>query len=278
MSKQKIINDLIKLKQLPNKNKNIGGTSTSSSSISTEFVPWCCKYFLRPLLSAKTYPTAQNQQHQQEEILETCSKIDLYSAEILDQHCKLLYNEKRRKTPPVWTDVREMDELCQIKHSGTAVPVHIKFHPTEENLVLVCDRDALVSVYETQTRTRTLNFSLHKYQQHMLNVRKNVQVTSFKIVNAQHEPVLLIGTDDYCVRFIKPDLVGMRAANTQLLTAFNAISESSKKPSTKESGLILEWDEQREVIIPLLKKNDSDTPPLKIRNKIDHNDISQILL
>lgn len=241
ISKQKIINEIIRIKQLPKKPNNSSSATSSvdrsAQAISTEFVSWCCKYFLRPLLSAKTT--------QQDEILETCSKVDLYSAEILDQHCKLLYNQKRRKNPPAWSDEREMDEMCQIKHSSS--PNHIKFHPTEENLVFVVDTEAHVSVYETQTRTRSLQFSLLKYQQHMLNARKTPLVTSFGLVNVQHELILLVGTDDYVVRFLKPDLAGFRAANTQLLTAFNAISENSKKASTKESGLILEWDEQREV-------------------------------
>lgn len=164
---------------------------------------------------------------------------------ISDQHCKLLYNQKKRKNPPAWQEAREMDELCQIKHPS--LPICIKFHPSEEHLMFVVDRDSQISVYETRNRTKSLQFSLHKYQNHMINTRKGLLVTSFKIVNAQHEPILLVGTDDYVVRFFRPDLVGFKTNNTQLLTAFNAINESSKKPSTKESGLILEWDEQREV-------------------------------
>lgn len=145
-----------------------------------------------------------------------------------------------------------MDEICQIKH--TSLPVHVKFHPTEEHLVFVVDRDAHISLYETQNRTKCLQFSLLKYQQHMLatpartkSAHQGLLVTSFKIVNAQHEPILLVGTDDYVVRFFKPDLIGFKATNTQLVTSFNAINESSRRPSTKESGLVLEWDEQREV-------------------------------
>lgn len=73
LSKQKLIVDLIKLKQVKPPTtvdlKNI-------HIISTEFVPWCCKYFLKPLLSTKTL-------QQQEELLLTSTKVDLYSAEIL---------------------------------------------------------------------------------------------------------------------------------------------------------------------------------------------------
>lgn len=167
-----------------------------------------------------------------------------------DQHCKLLYNQKRRKTPNAWTETKSMDELCQIKHSS--LPLHIKFHPNEEQLVFVADRDSQIAVYETQNRTKLLQFSILKQQHHIVN-RKSL-ITSFKIVNAQHEPILLVGTDDYVVRFFKPDMVGFKAQNSQLVTAFTAIGESSKKQSTKESGLIVEWDEQKEVEMTLINQ------------------------
>lgn len=73
-SKQKLISDLIKLKQVRATPSNTL-PEKGHHGISTEFVPWCSKYFLKPLLSART--------NQQGEILETCTKVDLYSAEIL---------------------------------------------------------------------------------------------------------------------------------------------------------------------------------------------------
>lgn len=112
-SKQKIITDLLKLKQVkpppPPTSHSLPAMSTGDGKhhhhhhhgghhshhvISTEFVPWCCKYFLKPLLSAKTSTTAtaaigglsaaaSSPAITHDDILETSSKVDIYSAEIL---------------------------------------------------------------------------------------------------------------------------------------------------------------------------------------------------
>lgn len=116
-SKQKIITDLLKLKQVkpppPPTSHSLPAMSTGDGKhhhhhhhhgghhshhvISTEFVPWCCKYFLKPLLSAKTSTTAtsaigglsaaaSSPAITHDDILETSSKVDIYSAEILGIH------------------------------------------------------------------------------------------------------------------------------------------------------------------------------------------------
>ena len=78
-------------------------------------------------------------------------------------------------------------------------------------------------------------------------------ITSFKVINAQHEPMIMTGTDDRIVRLFKPDLMYYRS--NQLVTAFTAFGDKEKENSSqKEAGLIIEWDEPNEVLMCAGKK------------------------
>ena len=76
---------------------------------------------------------------------------------------------------------------------------------------------------------------------------KKPVVTSFNLINVQHEPIFLAGTDDRVVRIFKPDLVNYTRSN--LITAFKAFGDNQKRASNIEVGLIVEWDEPNEVLL-----------------------------
>lgn len=197
--------------------------------IQTDFVPWCCKYFLRPLL-----PTEPNLQL--EELL-VKQPIDVYTVDFLDQHCKLLYNHKvKRKQAAKWHG-QSMDEISQMKHSST--PIHCRFHPYDD-LLFVVDLDAQICIYDLQTKTFKTSFSNCKRASNNL-------ITSFKLINAQHELMLLTGAADRVVRVFKPDLAQFQTH--KLVTAFTAFGYNEKKNSKKEAGLIVEWDEANEILM-----------------------------
>ena len=233
-----------------------------SDQITTEFVPWCCKYFLKPLLS--TQPNVGNIPRLQSIPLNNAllplnntidlfmnKQVDMYATEFLDQHCKLLYNHKvKRKTPPRWSEPQSMTEILQIKH--TTYPIHCKFHPYNDQLFIV-DKDCMINVYETQFNNKLkLSFSIFQNQFNYnqisspANVKKPV-VTSFNLINVQHEPIFLAGTDDRIVRIFKPDLTNY--TKSSLITAFKAFGDSQKRASNIEVGLIVEWDEPNEILL-----------------------------
>ena len=181
-------------------------------------------------------------------------QVDMYATEFLDQHCKLLYNHKvKRKIPPKWSEPQSMTEILQIKH--TTYPIHCKFHPYDDQLFVV-DKDSMINVYETQFNNKLkLSFSIFQSQfnynqmsasSSSLNL-KNPLVTSFNLINVQHEPIFLAGTDDRIVRIFKPDLINYSKSN--LITAFKAFGDSQKRASNIEVGLIVEWDESNEVLL-----------------------------
>ncbi len=210
-------------------NNNETTNQMNPIQISTEFVPWCCKYFLKPLL-----PTQSNLQL--EELL-VKQPVDIYTVDFLDQHCKLLYNHKvKRKIPNEWHG-QSMEEISQMKH--TSFPIHCKFHPYDD-LLFVVDEDAMISTYDLQTKSFKYSFSNG-------DGYKKTRVTSFKLINSQHEPMFLTGTKDRVVRLFKPDLINFQT--NKLITAFIAFSDNEKKNSSKESGLIIEWDEPNEILM-----------------------------
>lgn len=222
--KRNTINQTVLIKQL---NTNLDQTDSNQMQITTEFVPWCCKYFLKPLL-----PTQPNLEL--EELLVN-RPVDVYTVDFLDQHCKLLYNHKvKRKTPSEWHG-QSMDEISQLKHSS--LPIHCKFHPYDDMLFVV-DEESMINIYDLQTKafkTAFLNGSTKR-------------ITSFKLINAQHEPTFLTGTEDRVVRLYKPDLVNY--STNKLITAFTAFGDNEKKNSSqKEAGLIIEWDETNEILM-----------------------------
>jgi regulatory associated protein of mTOR len=192
--------------------------------ISTEFVPWCCKYFLQPLL-----PTQCNLQLEE---LPVKQPVDIYSVDFLDQNCKLFYNHKvKHKIPNEWWHGQSMEEISQIKHAS--LPIHCKFHPYDD-LLFVVDEDATISTYDyLQTKSIKYSFSNGK-----------TRVTSFKLINCQHEPMFLTGTKDCVVRLFKPDLIYFQT--NKLITAFIAFNDNHL---SKESDLIIEWDEPNEILM-----------------------------
>jgi regulator-associated protein of mTOR len=225
--------------------------AATTTAITTEFVPWCCKYFLKPLLS--TQQQHKNYQHHQtnSDLLFTSKQVDIYASEFLDQHCKLLYNHKvKRKTPPKWIEPQTMNEILQIKHA--LKPIHCKFHPYDDQLFVV-DKDSNINVYETQmTNKLKLSFSIFQNQSptsSLNSVKPAPVVTSFNLINVQHEPMFLTGTDDRIVRIFKPDLVNYTSSGTRLVTAFKVFDDKKKQSSNIEVGLIVEWDEPNEILL-----------------------------
>ncbi len=183
-------------------------------AITTEFVPWCSRFFLKPILS--------NQDKKQ----------DLYKAEFLDQHCKLLYNQKMRKrTIQEWREPQLMDETITFKH-GT-LPLHCKFHPFED-LLFVADKDCNINIYDTLKSSLKFRFS-------NITSKRVAKITSLKLISPQYEPLVLTATDDYVVRLFKPDLISNK--RDPFLTGFVAFNKTEKVTSPIEAGLVTEWDE-----------------------------------
>lgn len=227
--------------------------AATTTTITTEFVPWCCKYFLKPLLSTQHQHQYQNQQkhNQVNTDLFTSKQVDIYASEFLDQHCKLLYNHKvKRKTPPKWSEPQTMNEILQIKHA--LKPIHCKFHPYDDQLFVV-DKDSNINVYETQMNNKLkLSFSIFQNQSSnssLNSLKPPPTVTSFNLINVQHEPMFLTGTDDRIVRIFKPDLVNYTSSGTRLVTAFKVFDDKKKQSSNIEVGLIVEWDEPNEILL-----------------------------
>ena len=217
-------------------------SSPATDTMSTEFVAWCCKYFLKPLL-----PTQPNTQI--EELLIN-RPVDIYTAEFLDQHCKLLYNHKvKRRVPAEWHEPQYMDEILQIKHSS--YPTHCRFHPYDD-MLFVADADSVINVYDTQFKAVQQNQPKLSFANVSGTAKAKSLLTSFQVINAQHEPMLLTGTDDRIVRLFKPDLMSFKS--NQLVTAFTAFGDTEKKSlvssgGAAESGLIVEWDEASETLM-----------------------------
>jgi regulator-associated protein of mTOR len=217
--------------------------SHHKSAISTEYVAWASKYFLKPL-------QAGNKKERK----------DFYTAECLEQHCKLIYNYKlRRRRAAPWREPHTMDETLTIKHS--TLPLHCKFHPYSDEFIFVADQDSVVKVYDSKSQQR-VKFS------NVTSNRTASKITSFKLVNAQYEPIVLTGTDDACVRLWKPDLI--TGKKTALLTAFTAFNKAEKANSSIEAGLVLEWDEATNNLLCA-----GDTRSIRIwdMNKELHRDI-----
>lgn len=135
-----------------------------------------------------------------------------------------------------------MNEIVMLKDIN--YPVHCKFHPYDD-MLFVADKDSNVHVYDVQAKS--INTSRLSFSASGPSNRKSI-ITSFKLINAQHEPMVLTGTDDRIVRVFKPDLTYYRS--NRLVTAFTAFGDSEKKSSSqKEAGLIIEWDEPNEVLM-----------------------------
>lgn len=231
----------------------------------TEFVPWCCKYFLKPLLSTQPQQLQSIIQSSfklsnEDSLNDPYSKhVDIYATDFLDQHCKLLYNHKvKRKIPPQWIESQNMDEILLIKHKS--IPIHLKFNPFDDQLFVV-DQDCFINVYDTHYKLLNdnrlkLNFSIFQNSNSLSNIvnnaynskRSNV-ITSFKLINPQHELMFLTGTNDRVVRLFKPDLT--QYTKSSLITAFKAFEDNQKRESTggKEVGLIVEWNETNEQLL-----------------------------
>jgi WD40 repeat protein len=82
-------------------------------------------------------------------------------------------------------------------------------------------------------------------------------MTSLSLINVQHSPVVLTGTDDRVVRFWRPDLVNY--GRSELITAFTAYSDTEKRESNFEAGLIVEWHERNETLLC-----SGDTPFIRV--------------
>ena len=111
----------------------------------------------------------------------------------------------------------------------------------------------MIHVYDTQSKSvhqnhSRLSFSNVPESSQSNSGNKKSIITSFKLINAQHEPMFLTGTDDRIVRLFKPDLMYYRS--NQLVTAFTAFHKNEKQSSShKEAGLIIEWDEPNEILL-----------------------------
>lgn len=72
-------------------------------------------------------------------------------------------------------------------------------------------------------------------------------ITSFKLLNAQHEPLVLSADLDCIVRIFKPDLVSFD--DYALVTAFAAFARHERKCSSIQVGCVCEWDERAETLV-----------------------------
>ena len=185
-------------------------------SISTEFVAWCSKYFLKPIL---TDPDEQ---------------MDLFKPEFLEQHNKLMCNKKlRKKKLQEWKEPIPMEELHAFKLN--TLPLHCKFHPYED-ILFIADKDSNIHVYDTTKCLLKFKFS-------NITSKRASKITSLKLICPQYEPLVLTSTEDYVVRLFKPDLV--LSKREPFLTAFVAFNKNEKEKTTLsiETGLIVDWDE-----------------------------------
>jgi WD40 repeat protein len=177
-----------------------------AAAIATEFVPWCRKHFLQPLLT--TQPPKQSKE------LLVSRPPDIYAVDFLDQHCKLLYNHKvKRHTPRAWTEPQTMNETLMLKDLN--YPVHCKFHPYDD-VLFAADKDSFVHVYDVQSNRTSMNTARLSFSVPGSASRKSI-ITAFQLINAQHEPMIVTGTDDRVVRVFKPDLTYYRYIKTNCL-------------------------------------------------------------
>jgi regulatory associated protein of mTOR len=247
---------------------------TPTMTIKTEFVGWCRRYFLKPLLSSDlkslSSPSSGGGSCSVLSLLSSTHKtpeIDVYTTEFLSKHCKSLYNHKvKRRIPGEWHTPQQMESVFQLKHP--MLPVHCKFHQYEDQLFVI-DKDCMINIYDIQTKTNShtpttptsttpsnshhpvvtqLKLKFPNIPNDSLLYKNQRVITSFKIINAQHEPIFLTGTDHRVVRIFKPDLVNFRS-EPKLLTAFNAFGQHEKKRSSIESGLIVDWEDYNETLL-----------------------------
>jgi regulator-associated protein of mTOR len=208
--------------------------------IKTDFVSWCCKYFQKPLLNVE--PTKQSETI--DNLFRINDQIDIFKADFLQNQCKFLYNNKlKRKVLKSWNEPQSMNESLVIKHNTQSV--QCKFNPYDDHLFVV-DKDCMINIYDIQNRTdikKKTSFSILKNNYS----NKMPVVTSFKLINAQYEPIFLTGTHDRVVRLFKPDLVNF--TNNQFITAFKAFDNGQIRESNIEVGLIEEWDEPSEKLL-----------------------------
>lgn len=165
-------------------------------------------------------------------------KKDIFKAEFIDQHCKLLYNQKiRKRAIPEWKEPQLMDETITIKH-GT-LPLHCKFHPFDD-LLFVADKDYNINIYDLLKIQLKFKFS-------NITSKRIAKITSLKLVSPHYEPLVVTATDDYNVRLFKPDLISNK--REPFITGFVAFNRQEKVLSSIESGLIIDWDEDNNSLL-----------------------------
>jgi hypothetical protein len=101
-------------------------------------------------------------------------------------------------------------------------------------ILFVVDEETIITTYDLQTKLAKGSFSNG-------NSLKRTFITSFKLINAQHEAMFLTGSDDRIVRLFKPDLVNFKA--NKLITAFTAFGDNEKKNYSKSKRKLKTWAE-----------------------------------
>lgn len=91
------------------------------------------------------------------------------------------------------------------------------------------------------------NYYLNNKLENSTSSSTNSVITSFKLLNVQHEPLVLAGDIDCIVRIFKPDLMTYKECS--LVTAFRAFGKLERKCSSIQVGLVAEWDERNEMLL-----------------------------
>ncbi|XP_067126176.1 regulatory-associated protein of mTOR [Centruroides vittatus] len=181
--------------------------------VSTDFVNWCCRYFSQPVIK---FP----------------DDGDSDSASQQERDWKFLRNATIRK------NVQEerkrlakgkLDEQVFI-NKNPSIPSVILFHPYESHLV-VTDKDSY-SVWDWEQGAMLSYNSNGNYP--------NTRITSVDFINAHDTALLMLGSDDGAVRIWRNYINDSK--QTELVSAFQILSDML--PSTRGSGLILQWEQE----------------------------------
>ncbi|CAK8671187.1 unnamed protein product [Clavelina lepadiformis] len=181
--------------------------------VSTQFCSWSTTAFFEPLCK------------------ETCNeeKEELIRQKRHSHLEKLLLNRIEIDVAHQKLDMSRLGDQ-QFFNKNPQQPVSLLFHPHNNNL-LVADRTG-INVWEWECGQRK--------QCLRNNNPTNSSISSMHFINEHQDPLLLVGSDDGCVRIWK-NPCRKENQNPELVAAWQAISDII--PSSRSSGLVTTWDQ-----------------------------------
>nr|XP_039265005.1 regulatory-associated protein of mTOR-like [Styela clava] len=119
----------------------------------------------------------------------------------------------------------------QFQWKNSQIPSCLCFHPHDKSL-LVADKKE-ISIWNWEKGVREGKFRNGN--------SSNTKISSMEFINTSDDPLLLVGTDDGCVRVWR-DCCENQNTGAELVTGWQAAIESL--PSARGAGLILSWDQK----------------------------------